>query len=140
MRKAYLKISLIIHPDKIGRVFAQATKAFQALVRAFERLSSPDLTTEADERKGSKGKEAAKTIARSNENCFRTKVKCPRCKQPWSEGTLDGNPPYFYNFLMTGLKQYSCSTCLCEFGCMTAIHACPHCSKRFEYSISDYHR
>ena len=33
MRKAYLKLSLLIHPDKLGRTFDQATKAFQALVR-----------------------------------------------------------------------------------------------------------
>lgn len=29
MRKAYLKLSLQIHPDKLSRVFDQATKAFQ---------------------------------------------------------------------------------------------------------------
>lgn len=33
MRKAYLKLSLLIHPDKLGRTFEHATKAFQALVR-----------------------------------------------------------------------------------------------------------
>ena len=68
------------------------------------------------------------------------RVCCPRCRQPWSEGSLDGNPDYFYNFMMMGLKQYSCSTCLCEFGCMTAIHKCPYCKNVFEYSPEDYHR
>ena len=42
--------------------------------------------------------------------------------------------------MMMGLKQYHCSTCLFEFGCMTAIHLCPHCKLEFEYSPSDYHR
>ena len=42
--------------------------------------------------------------------------------------------------MMTGLKQFTCSTCLCWFGCMTAIHKCPHCKKPFEFSPSDYHR
>jgi hypothetical protein len=136
MRKAYLKLSLIIHPDKLGRTFDQATKAFQALVSAFDRLSSPEVVEEVV----SKGKNKVAKIARSNEGCYRTRVCCPRCKQTWSEGTLDGNPDYFYNFLMTGLKQFSCSTCLCEFGCMTALHKCPFCQGLFEYSPEDYHR
>ena len=139
MRKAYLKLSLIIHPDKLGRSYDQATKAFQALVSAFDRLSSPDVVQDEDVCKGKKGAKIVK-IARSNEGCYRTRVCCPRCKQIWSEGTLDGNPDYFYNFMMTGLKQFSCSTCLCEFGCMTAIHKCPQCQNQFEYSPQDYHR
>lgn len=65
---------------------------------------------------------------------------CPRCKEKWSEGGLDGNPDYVYNFLMMGLKQYTCSTCLFGFGCMTAIHKCPHCQSPFEYSPADFHR
>ena len=34
----------------------------------------------------------------------------------------------------TGIKTYCCSTCLCTFGCMTAVHKCPGCRKPFEYS------
>lgn len=138
MRKAYLKLSLVIHPDKIGRVFEGATRSFQALVKAFERLSAPEIIDDVADNKG--GKNKTKTLSRSNENCFRTRVCCPRCKRQWSEGTLDGNPDYFYNFIMTGIKQFSCSTCLCYFGCMTAIHKCPHCYGTFEYSPEDYHR
>ena len=138
MRKAYLKLSLLVHPDKLGGIFENATKAFQALVRAFETLSSPDVIDDEPEATSKKGKSKdgmkPKTLARSNEGCHRTRVLCPRCKQPWSEGTLDGNPDYFYNFLMSGLKQYSCSTCLFEFGCVTAIHKCPFCKSVFEYS------
>ena len=26
------------------------------------------------------------------------------------------------------------------FGCMTAIHYCPHCNRPFDYDASDYHR
>lgn len=141
LRKYYLKLSLMIHPDRMGKAFPDATKAFQALVRAFESLTMPELIEEVAQakKKGEKGAKGGIAIARSNEGCYRTRVCCPRCKQPWNEGSLDGNPEYCYNFLMTGLKQYMCSTCLCEFGCMTAIHRCPFCSKQFEYSPSDYH-
>jgi hypothetical protein len=146
LRKLYLKLSLAIHPDKIGKSFPQATRAFQALVKAFEYLSNPP-TIEADEgpasRRGGTRSGASEQnplqISRSNENCYRTRVCCPRCKQPWSENSLDGNPDYCYNLLMMGLKQFTCSTCLCEFGCMTAIHCCPFCKKKFEYHPRHYH-
>jgi hypothetical protein len=138
LRKYYLKLSLIIHPDRMGKTFPEATKAFQALVKAFESLSSPELIEEVTT-KGGKNAKKVVAIARSNDGCFRTRVCCPRCKQPWNEGTLDGNPEYCYNFLMTGLKRYTCSTCLCEFGCMTALHKCPFCKKGFEYSPLQYH-
>ena len=137
LRKCYLKLSLIIHPDRMGKTYPNATKAFQALVKAYETLTTPELIEEVTT-KGTK--KTATSIARSNEGCFRTRLCCPRCKQPWNEGTLDGNPDYCYNFIMTGLRQYTCSTCLCEFGCMTAIHTCPHCKKQFEYNPSDYHK
>lgn len=141
LRKYYLKLSLIIHPDRMGKAFPDATKAFQSLVRAFESLTMPELIEEVAQtkKKGEKGGKGSVAIARSNDGCYRTRVCCPRCKQPWNEGTLDGNPEYCYNFLMTGLKQYTCSTCLCEFGCMTAIHRCPFCKKQFEFMPSDFH-
>ena len=137
MRKAYLKLSVLIHPDKLGRLFDRATQAFQALVKAFEYLSTPDIMEDEGPRVDSSARQTAKKpqfLVRSNEGCYRTKVCCPRCKEPWSEGTLDGNPAYFYNFLMTGLQQFTCSTCLFEFGCVTAIHMCPFCDECFEYS------
>jgi hypothetical protein len=142
MRKNFLKLSLSVHPDKLQRQFPQATKAFQALVRAFERLSQPsvlddafmDASTGPSTNISGKGNKGPILIARSNEGCFRTRVRCPRCREIWSEGSLDGNPDYFYNFLMTGLKTYTCSTCLCHFGCVTALHNCPFCSQYFEYS------
>lgn len=140
MRKNYLKLSLLIHPDKLSRTFSDATKAFQALVRALERLSSPSYAAELAPQTGRGSKEKQATIARSNDGCHRTRVCCPRCKEAWSEGGLDGNPPYFFNFMMMGLKQFTCSTCLFYFGCMTAIHKCPHCNAGFEYSPQDYHR
>ena len=145
LRKNYLKLSLIIHPDKLQKKFSQATKAFQCLVQALESLTATEvIPDEDDEPKGRKGTAATSKkplkIGRSNEGCYRTRVCCPRCKQPWNEGTLDGNPDYCYNFLMMGLKQYTCSTCLCEFGCITALHKCPTCKHPFEYSPSDYHK
>ena len=78
MRKAYLKLSLVIHPDKLGRSFDQATKAFQTLVTAFDRLSSPDYAMEEDSgrRGGSAGKDVLK-LSRSNEGCVRTRSVSP---------------------------------------------------------------
>ena len=42
VRKAYMKIGAKIHPDKLPGC-AEATKAFQALVRAYERCCKPEL-------------------------------------------------------------------------------------------------
>lgn len=140
MRKAYLKLSLLLHPDKLQKRFSQATRAFQLLVSAFERLSTPEIEDDAHmaeassaSRKSRQPKPTAE-ISRSNENCHRTRVCCPRCRQPWGENSVEGVPDYFYNFFMMGLKQYCCSTCLCEFGCMTATHKCPFCYHPFAYS------
>jgi len=106
-------------------------------VNAFERVSQPELVEEVGV---TKGRKKAKAISRSNDGCRRTRVCCPRCKNPWSESKVEGNPEYFYNFMMMGIKSFTCATCLLEFGCMTAIHNCPSCKKSFEYHPSDFHR
>lgn len=137
IRKAYLKLSVMIHPDRCKH--SDATKAFQALVKAFDRVSSPAVYAD-DESSGGNGGSNMKTLARSNQGCKRTRLCCPRCEEPWSERKMEGNPEYYYNFMMMGLKQFHCSTCLCLFGCMSAIHLCPFCKRQFEYSPSDYHR
>lgn len=136
MRKAYLKLSLLIHPDKLQSIFPDATKAFQCLVNAYERLSQPELFLEdEDDEKVAK----KKTVMRSNDGCHRTRLFCPRCNAEW--GTMDsGVADYDYNFMMMGLKTYNCAGCLFDFGCMTAIHKCPMCRKGFEYHPSDFHR
>lgn len=136
LRKAYLKLSLVLHPDK-NRNDPDATRVFQALVNAYERISQPELVEEVKVRKG---KKKAAAISRSNEGCKRTKIRCPRCKNSWSESSVEGNPDYFYNFMMTGIRSFNCATCLFEFGCMTAIHNCPFCKCSFEYHPSDFHR
>ena len=136
-RKAYLQLSRMIHPDKIGRHFDGATRAFQELVRAFDELTAPPPAEDAT----GKGKQPSKapTISRSNQNCFRTRVFCPRCDAEW--GTQDsGLQPYDYNLMMQGLKLYCCALCLCEFGCVSAKHRCPHCNQPFAYHPKDYHR
>lgn len=139
LRKAYLKLSLVLHPDK-NQGDPKSTIVFQALVNAYERISQPELVEDASSNsKGSKTKKHT-TIARSNEGCKRTRVRCPRCKSPWSETSVEGNPDYFYNFMMTGLRSFNCATCLFEFGCMTALHDCPFCQKSFEYHPKDFHR
>lgn len=145
LRKSYLKLSLLLHPDKNTNIPASdATKVFQALVNAYERISQPELLVEEEEgfkgtSKGKKKKKVA-TISRSNVGCKRTRVCCPRCKNPWSESSVEGNPEYYYNFMMTGIKSFTCATCLFEFGCMTALHYCPFCKHSSEYHPSDYHR
>lgn len=93
LRKAYLKLSLAIHPDRLSSKFPDATRAFQVLVTAFERLSEPtslpgglDEDDEEAPRGRGKGKgsqQKAAKISRSNEGCVRTPVHCPRCKEPW---------------------------------------------------------
>ena len=104
LRKSYLKLSLKLHPDK-NRKCPDATKVFQAVVNAFERLSQPELI---DDVKNKSKKHTA--ISRSNTGCKRSRVCCPRCKSIWSETTVEGNPDYFYNFMMTGLKSFNCAT------------------------------
>ena len=133
-RRAYLNLARIMHPDKLPR-YQQATKAFQALVQAFETLTSPELPQPTAKAKA----KAHTAISRSNQGCHKTKVFCPRCKSEW--GTADsGVQPFDYNFMMQGLKTYCCALCLCEFGCMTAEHRCPLCHRAFEYHPQDYHR
>lgn len=133
MRKQYLLLSTKIHPDKHPEKTRHlATKAFQVLVSAYDSLSQPDMT------KAQTTQPKTKTINRSNEGCFRTVVHCPRCKAPWGEA-VDGLEPASYSHMMTGIKTYCCSTCLLDFGCMTAIHKCPFCRKPFDYTPDDYH-
>lgn len=105
---------------------------------AFERLSQPEVAAAGETARG-KGQGKAAALARSNANCFRTKVSCPRCKVEWGQG-VDGVEKYCYSVLMQGIRCYTCSTCLLDFGCMTALHACPQCAGPFEYAPADYHR
>ncbi|KAH8070451.1 hypothetical protein JL721_5224 [Aureococcus anophagefferens] len=113
LKKAYRKLSRVIHPDKL-RGFDGATRAFQAL--------------------------KATRIERSNDGCVRTAVACPRCGEAWGASKNEGLPDYAYNLLMTGLRSYTCSTCLCTFGCVSAKHACKSCGADFDYSPADWHR
>jgi hypothetical protein len=131
MRKEYLRLSLILHPDKL-RNFPDATKSFQFLVTAFERASAPPPVQDSKCAKN-------KTISRSNEGCFRTSLKCPRCRQVWGGDTVQGLPPYTYNYMMTALQTYCCCTCLLRFGAMTAVHGCPHCGHAFDYHPDLFH-
>ena len=47
IRKAYMKLAVRIHPDKL-KGFPDATRAFQALVRAYELCCKPDLRADDD--------------------------------------------------------------------------------------------
>jgi len=137
IRKAYLKLSLSIHPDRCK--FTEATKSFQILVTAFEHATAPELPAEPAASGAKKKKQSSTAISRSNEGCFTTRVECPRCKQEW--GTpIEGNPDYFYTVMMQGMKSFTCATCLCTFGAMSAIHRCPGCRQPFEYTPADFHR
>ena len=135
MRRAYRGLAKLIHPDRLARRFAGATKAFQALARAFDTLTSPEEEAAAG---GKSAKPAGPGLMRSNEGCYRTKVRCPRCASQW--GTPDsGLQPYEYNFMMMGLRTYVCCACLFEFGCVTAHHSCPVCSRPISYHPDSYH-
>ena len=135
LRKAYLKLSLKIHPDKNGNS-ADSKNAFQTLVTAYEALSNPEAASDDGPKKP---RQKAKQVVRSNAGCHNTRVNCPRCHMEWGRAEL-GLETAAYNLLMMGLKEYVCGRCACSFGCMTAEHKCPHCRKPFDYSPQDYHR
>ena len=140
LRKAYLTLARLIHPDKLSHSYEGATRAFQELVRAFETISAPEPTPESVAGAGGgKRKAAAPTIARSNDGCYRTRLFCPRCGDEWGKAD-SGLDKYEYTLMMQGIKTFCCAGCLCEFGCVTAMHRCPLCSGAFEYHPADYHR
>ena len=140
LRKAYLLLSSKVHPDK-NPGSQSSKKAFQAVSEAFERLANPEKFEDDEEDDGKPAKKRQKTerFTRGNSGCHLTKVKCPRCRDVWSSSDL-GLEDSAYNFLMLGIKQYICGGCFLKFGCMTALHFCPHCRKSFEYDPDDYHR
>ena len=57
VRRVYIKMSVKIHPDKL-REFPEATKAFQALVRAYELCCKPDLREDESDDSRSGGDES----------------------------------------------------------------------------------
>lgn len=142
LRKAYYLVSTKVHPDK-NSGSQIATKAFQIVVEAFERLANPEKFEEEDEEdddgKPAKKRQKTERIVRGNEGCYVTKIKCPRCRDVW-DTTFLGLEDAAYNFMMLGIKQYICGGCFAKFGCMTAIHYCPHCKKTYEYDPDDFHR
>jgi hypothetical protein len=134
LRSAYRGLARLIHPDKLSRRFPGATKAFQCLAHAFEVLTAPEVSLPSGKKKGAN----EPTVGRSNHGCYRTKVLCPRCKASWGHKD-SGLQSYDYTFLMMGLKTYHCCGCLFEYGCMSAVHLCPHCNKTVAYHPSMYH-
>ena len=82
LRAAYRGLARLIHPDKLGKRFAGATKAFQCLARAFEALTAPTSASDPPSRAG-KRRAAAPAVGRSNEGCYRTRCRCPRCGGGW---------------------------------------------------------
>ncbi|KAG5502031.1 hypothetical protein JKF63_04308 [Porcisia hertigi] len=63
-----------------------------------------------------------------------TTVGCPKCRSLWES---DSRPQYSL-FMGHWGKKVHCQLCLFQFGCATALHACPHCSAPFEYDVSMY--
>ena len=124
MRKAYLKLSRKIHPDKHSGS-SEAKRAFQCLVLAFDTISNP---SEDDEVEQSSKRRKVTRVQRSNTGCYKTRIHCPRCHIQWGTSDL-GLEKGSYNFFMQAIKQYVCGRCACLFGCMTAAHYCPYCSK-----------
>ena len=226
IRRIYIKMSVKIHPDKL-RKFPDATKAFQALVRAYELCCKPDLREEESDdsrdddesdddesdddddedeevvdeapvvTRGSRGmaptsyaeadsdedfedddgvaprgkkkpaaaqkkpaaqkaaaaaaakkkkkptakkkaprqrrrrSSAAKTRGEAEER--RTGVDCPRCRSPWGDHLKGEGQEGLYTEFMRGARQVTCTSCLFEFGCLSAGHSCPDCKAAFEY-------
>ena len=191
VRRCYMRIAARIHPDKLVG-FAEATNAFQALVRAYELCCKPDLrgdesddsreeeddedgaeAEEEEEKKavgsssssavvsktkgsnarssssGGSGGRAKPSAAQSKHGskstaskpkrkkgaaeCHRTGVRCPRCHSDWGSHLKSEGREALYTSFMRGQCQVHCLSCLFEFGCNTASHHCPHCTRRFEY-------
>ena len=113
MRKAYLRLSMRVHPDKNGGS-AEAKGAFQALVLALERLAQPGGAGEGGGARGAASaapapRQRVDTSAlapRSNAGCVQHKVLCPRCGMDWPRKEL-GLEDGAYNFFMSALKEYS---------------------------------
>lgn len=138
LRKAYLLLSAKVHPDK-NQGSQDSIKAFQVLLNSYERLANPEkFLKDADDDEQPKKRQKTERFTRSNAGCFKTKIKCPQCREEWGGASL-GLEDAAYNFFMTGLKQYYCHICSCLFGCMTGLHYCPHCRKEFQYDPDDYH-
>ena len=113
MRKAYLRLSMRVHPDKNGGS-AEAKGAFQALVLALERLAQPGGAGEGGGARGAASAAPAPRqrvdpsalAPRSNAGCVQHKVLCPRCGMDWPRKEL-GLEDGAYNFFMSALKEYS---------------------------------
>ena len=241
VRKCYMRIAARIHPDKLTG-YREATRAFQALVRAYELCCKPDLRADdsedsrdddggdddsgddsdaegdsdagdeggsgegtgdsSDVSSGAEGSDNASASEDSDEDwseggatggkasprrigstagkkaikapkpkaeprpgpkapkakakprrkknaakpskgkgvAIRTGVRCPRCRNAWGDHLRsEGNEAHYTQF-MAGRRQVVCTTCLFEFGCLTATHTCPHCSRSFEYRPSQLKR
>jgi len=138
LRKSYLLLSAKVHPDK-NPGSNVSKRAFQAVLESFERLANPEKFEENDDDGRPAKRKKTERFTRGNKGCFETKIKCPRCRDRWNTRDL-GLEESSYNFLMQGIKQFICGGCFAKFGCMTALHFCPHCQKAFEYDPDDYHR
>ncbi len=241
VRKCYMRIAARIHPDKLTG-YREATRAFQALVRAYELCCKPDLRAddsedsrdddggdddsgddsddEGDSDAGDEGgsgegtgdssdvssgaessddvgagedsdedwseggatggkasprrigstagkkaikapkpkakpkapkpkapkpkvktkKKGAAKPPKGKAVAVRTGVRCPRCRNAWGDHLRSEGIEAHYTQFMAGRRQVVCTTCLFEFGCLTATHACPHCSRPFEYRPSQLKR
>jgi hypothetical protein len=146
LRRAYLRLSLKVHPDK-NNSSLESRQAFQLLVSALERINQAPGGEDEGSGRGGRGdaprapRERVDTsISRSNAGCVQTRILCPKCKMDWPRKEL-GLEDAAYNFFMMALKSYTCGLCMLDFGCMTAIHQCPHCRKTYDdYTPGDYHR
>ncbi|EKF33983.1 hypothetical protein MOQ_002404 [Trypanosoma cruzi marinkellei] len=63
-----------------------------------------------------------------------TTVSCPQCRTPW----IPDSKQHYTLFMGPCGKKVHCETCLCRFGCATALHACPYCQHSFHYDATMY--
>ncbi|EAN76279.1 hypothetical protein, conserved [Trypanosoma brucei brucei TREU927] len=64
----------------------------------------------------------------------RTVVRCPQCRTSWEPDSKQ----HYTLFMGPAGKKVHCETCLCRFGCATALHACPNCQRGFDYDVTMY--
>lgn len=156
VRRAYIRLAAQIHPDKIGREFSDATRAFQTVVRSFDQFCSGEIKTKPVRKPAKKAParepvvklsrtenkkatpETAVAVAptpseRVGTGCFITPMACPNCKTFWKPDT-----PKQFTLVMAFNAKIHCEVCVLAYGWATAHHYCPLCRRGLEFDRDQY--
>jgi curved DNA-binding protein CbpA len=105
VRKAYFKISQKIHPDKLPH-YSDATRAFQACVRAYELICKPELrVNESDDSRDEEevgDKDDDVDAERKDGGAAAKKPRKPRCSPPCSCCRCAGDGSHSAGLCCTG--------------------------------------